>query len=103
MKRQIELRSSSILPSERVLLNSFRYYDMYNSGEADKNMFFKVLKLKLGFNMFDDDFLGAIYKYYVNRIGGDEKKGFNYRIFISNLLHVTNVIPKSYLNSKSKV
>lgn len=90
LRYRVNIKSSNAYPKEIALLDSFKYYDTYEKGDATLRMFLKVIKLKLGINNISDDEITEVFEYYLKLLESDNKS-LDYREFISLVLDVNNV------------
>ena len=90
LRYRVNIKSSNSYRKEIALLDSFKYYDINEKGEATLKMFLKVIKLKLGINNINDKELNSIFNYYLKLLES-ENNCLDYREFISLVLDVSNV------------
>lgn len=64
-KHKIEIRSNRKNPSERLLLDAFKYYDIKKTELVDFNTFSKIVKIKFGVNIFSEEEITMIFDHYL--------------------------------------
>lgn len=55
LKYRLSIKANKRNPPEKVLLDAFKYFDIKNHGTADFLTFSKVVKMKLGINIFTEE------------------------------------------------
>lgn len=69
LKYWVQLKTGSNGTPEKVLLESFKYFDISGTGDIDYKIFEKVIKIWLGISLFNDEELYTIYDYFANNNG----------------------------------
>ncbi|KAL4465956.1 hypothetical protein ABPG74_004193 [Tetrahymena malaccensis] len=81
LKQRLTQKSTSHSSDEAVLLKSFKYFDLDNSGNVDQSEFIKVVE-KIGIPIFNkQDFIDLFNYYDVNGDGRLDYKEFSAMIF----------------------
>lgn len=101
LKKRVEIRTTAKLSAERILLDAFKYYDIKKAERVDFKTFKKVMTVKLGISLFNDEDMVLIFENYTK-----EDNTMFYREFISNLFGINVVLsvktqPKSARDSRS--
>ena len=100
LKYRVDLKSSAKTSEEKVLLNTFKFFDLSNKNQSDFKNFLKVVR-NLGMSNFSEDELLMAFEHYTRG-----KLPLNYREFISeiyerNVTLTETVRNESYYNTKS--
>ena len=87
LKKKLEMRSSSHNKEEQVLLKSFKYYDLNNSGFASPKEFLQSIQ-KIGMTGFTEENILNIFKYYDKKNVGQ----IDYKEFIGILFNNQSIM-----------
>lgn len=80
LKRRIEQKTGPGVSSEKLLLDSFKYFDLNGTGLADLKSFIQVMKIRVGITSQTESDLAVIFSVYSN-----DQSTINYRELISKL------------------
>lgn len=78
LKYRVDLKTSPSSVPEKVLLESFKYFDLNKTGKVDFKTFLMVIKMRLGIILFSEEDLMVIFNCYSNG-----SSSLTYREFIS--------------------
>lgn len=95
LKHRVSQKTTAKIADEKVLLESFKHYDINKQEFVDFKTFKKVMAVRLGISLFNDEELLMIFDYYSR-----EDPNLNYREFISKM-YGTNVQLSVRLESES--
>lgn len=82
LKNKLSLKSDGKQSEEAILVKSFKYFDLDNSGECDKEEWVKALS-KIGITGFNDQKLLDLFEIYDSNKSG----GIDYREFVKAVFH----------------
>jgi len=81
IKNKLSLKSDGKQSEETILVKAFKYFDLDNSGECDKEEWIKALN-KIGITGFNDSKLLELFEIYdSNRSGGIDYREFVQAIY----------------------
>ena len=80
LKYRVDLKTSPSSVPERVLLESFKYFDLNKTGKADFKTFLMVIKVRLGIILFSEEDLMVIFNCF-----SSGANSLTYREFISSV------------------
>lgn len=87
LKYRTEIKSKNRRTPDKVLLDSFKYYDIKNQGLANYQTFLQVVRVKLGINIFTDEQLTMVFDYYLGNLESTNNN-ILYRDLVSHLYNI---------------
>ncbi len=96
LKKKLEMRSTSHNKEEQVLLKSFKYYDLNNSGYASPKEFLQSIQ-KIGMTGFTEENILDIFKYYDKKNVGQ----IDYKEFVGLLFNNQSIMNQDRATEES--
>lgn len=96
LKKRVDLRTGTKASPEKVLLECFKHYDVGKKEKADLKLFKRVMLVKLGISLFDEQYIDLAFKHYAQG-----ESAIIYRNFIQNLYNV-DVLVSARTGERSK-